>query len=217
MSSPFHIFPRRWGWRATSTEASPESGSDAQEVLEVGAHDPPHGAGDAGLVGEFLKEKALSRGATYIPARVVDVHVQPNGDIDALLTDEDEKIEGDFFIDCSGFRGTLIQKFLHVPFVSYAENLFNDSAVVLPTGQEDRIGSQTVSTALSYGWAWQIPLTHRIGNGYVYSSSFCSEDAAEKELREHLIAGWTEEQIRDSWQEDLDAFKAIRAKYLIYP
>ena len=70
--------------------------------------------------------------------------------------------------------------------MSYAENLFNDSAVVLPTEQEDNIGSQTVSTALRYGWAWQIPLTHRIGNGYVYSSSFCSDDEAEKELREHL-------------------------------
>ena len=141
---------------------------------------------DAGLLGEFLKEKAVAKGVKHIEARVGDVHLTPRGEIASLLTDQGDSIEGDFFVDCSGFRGTLIQKFLQVPFVSYAENLFNDSAVVLPTEQEENIGSQTVSTALKHGWAWQIPLTHRIGNGYVYSSSFCSADDAEKELREHL-------------------------------
>ena len=141
---------------------------------------------DAGLVGEFLKGRAIARGVTHIAARIGDVQLTPRGDIASLLTDGGDTIEGDFFVDCSGFRGTLIQKFLQVPFVSYAENLFNDSAVVLPTEQEDSIGSQTVSTALKHGWAWQIPLTHRIGNGYVYSSSFCSADDAETELRGHL-------------------------------
>ena len=141
---------------------------------------------DAGLVGEFLRDKAVAKGVTHISARIGDVHLSPRGDIASLLTDGGDTIEGDFYVDCSGFRGTLIQKFLQVPFVSYEANLFNDSAVVLPTDQEEQIGSQTVSTALKYGWAWQIPLTHRIGNGYVYSSSFCSEDDAEKELREQL-------------------------------
>jgi hypothetical protein len=141
---------------------------------------------DAGLVGEFLKEKAMSRGVTYLSTRVVDVRQASSGDIESLHTADDELIDGDFFVDCSGFGGTLIQKFLQVPFLPYAENLFNDAAVVLPTDQGDAIGSQTVSTALNFGWAWQIPLTNRIGNGYVYSSSFCSEDAAETELREHL-------------------------------
>ena len=177
-----HAHPDRFflSARLSANRQGPIPSESFPFVMDYGYHF------DAGLVGEFLKEKAVSRGATYIPARVVDVNLKPSGDIESLLTDEHETIEGDFFIDCSGFRGTLIQKFLHVPFVSYAENLFNDAAVVLPTEQEDRIGSQTVSTALSYGWAWQIPLTHRIGNGYVYSSSFCSADAAEKELRDYL-------------------------------
>jgi hypothetical protein len=141
---------------------------------------------DAGLVGEFLRDKATSRGVKHISARVVDVKLTPRGNISSLQTSEDETIEGDFFIDCSGFSGTLIQKVLEVPFRPYAENLFNDSAVVLPTGQKDAIGSQTVSTALKCGWTWEIPLTNRIGNGYVYSSSFCTDDEAETELRDHL-------------------------------
>jgi 2-polyprenyl-6-methoxyphenol hydroxylase-like FAD-dependent oxidoreductase len=149
-------------------------------VVEYGYHF------DANLVGEFLKEKAKERGVKHIAAKVIDVKQASNGHITGLLTDADETIEGDFFVDCSGFRGTLIQKTLEVPFWSFSENLFNDSAVVLPTDPEVNIGSQTVSTAMKHGWAWEIPLTHRVGNGYVYSSSFCSSDDAETELRTHL-------------------------------
>ena len=141
---------------------------------------------DAQLVGEFLKERATARGVKHIQARVLEVNQTSDGDIASLLTDAGETIAGDFFVDCSGFRGTLLQETLRVPFRSFAENLFNDAAVVLPTEQVADIGSQTVSTAMKYGWAWEIPLTHRIGNGYVYSSSFCSSDEAETELREVL-------------------------------
>src|SRR5207244_3811468 len=75
---------------------------------------------------------------------------------------------------------------LKTPFVSFSSNLFNDAAVAMPTPIGDDIPSQTVSTAMKNGWAWKIPLTARYGNGYVYSSSFCSADEAERELREHL-------------------------------
>ena len=138
---------------------------------------------DAHLVGEYLKEFAKSRGVKHRQARVTDVNQAPDGDITSLSTEDGEPVEADFFVDCSGFRGALIQQALGVPFKSFAENLFNDSAVVLPTKQVENIGSQTVSTALKYGWAWEIPLTHRVGNGYVYSSAFCSPDEAETELR----------------------------------
>jgi hypothetical protein len=117
---------------------------------------------------------------------VLDVNQTSDGDIASLLTDAGDTIEADFFVDCSGFRGTLLQQTLQVPFRSFAENLFNDAAVVLPTDQVADIGSETVSTAMKYGWAWEIPLTHRIGNGYVYCSSFCSADEAETELRTAL-------------------------------
>jgi hypothetical protein len=80
----------------------------------------------------------------------------------------------------------MIQQALKTPFVSFSNNLFNDAAVAMPTPLGKDIPSQTVSTAMKHGWAWKIPLTHRFGNGYVYSSAFCSADEAEHELRDHL-------------------------------
>lgn len=141
---------------------------------------------DANLVAEFLKATAVSRGVSHVLAKVLGINQASNGDIEGLVTDQDDTIDGDFFIDCSGFGGALIQQTLQVPFRSFAENLFNDAAVVLPTMQVENIASQTVSTALKHGWYWDIPLTHRVGNGYVYSSSYCSADDAETELRETL-------------------------------
>ena len=73
-----------------------------------------------------------------------------------------------------------------MPFISFSDNLFNDSAIALPTEIDPHIPSETLSTALTNGWAWQIPLTNRFGNGYVYSSQYCTQDEAEIELRAHL-------------------------------
>ena len=166
--------------RLSAHRQGPKPDENFPFVVEYGYHF------DAHLVGEFLKDLARERGVRHIQARVVDVKRKPDGDIAGLVTDTGETVEGDFFIDCSGFRGALIQQTLQVPFRSFAENLFNDSAVVLPTSQVESIGSETVSTAMKNGWAWEIPLTHRIGNGYVYSSAFCSAEDAETELRAHL-------------------------------
>ena len=177
-----HAHPDRFflAARLSENRQCPRPNENFPFVVEYGYHF------DANLVGEFLKEKAVAEGVTHVAAKVVEVDQASNGDINSLLTDNGSRIEGDFFIDCSGFRAALLQEALDVPFRPYAENLFNDAAVVLPTKQDDNIGSQTVSTALQHGWAWEIPLTERIGNGYVYSSSFCSPDDAETELRAHL-------------------------------
>lgn len=84
------------------------------------------------------------------------------------------------------FRWLSHSKKLKVPFISFAENLFNDSAVVLPTPAQESINSETISSALKYGWSWDIPLKHRTGNGYVYSSRYCDSSDAETKLREKL-------------------------------
>lgn len=141
---------------------------------------------DASLVGRFLREKARSLGVAHIDKRVIDVRLTAEGDIKELVTDDQQALAADLFVDCSGFAGLLIQQALKVPFVSFAGNLFNDSAVVLPTPQQDEFSPQTVSTAMKCGWRWSIPLTNRVGNGYVYSSAFCSADQAESELRTAL-------------------------------
>jgi 2-polyprenyl-6-methoxyphenol hydroxylase-like FAD-dependent oxidoreductase len=141
---------------------------------------------DAVLLGQFMQKKAVERGVRYRPCHLTHASLKADGDIAAVHTADGEAIEADLFVDCSGFAGFLIDKALKTPFVSFASNLFNDAAVAIPTPIGDSIPSETVSTAWNHGWAWKIPLTSRFGNGYVYSSGFCTADQAEKELRERL-------------------------------
>ena len=141
---------------------------------------------DSVLIGKFLREKAKESGVSHIEATVEKVEQESDGSVKSLLLNTGQILSGDFFVDCSGFASILLQKTLKVPFVSFAENLFNDSAVAIPTDIETEIPAETLSTALSNGWAWKIPLTNRFGNGYVFSSKYCSPDEAETELRSHL-------------------------------
>jgi 2-polyprenyl-6-methoxyphenol hydroxylase-like FAD-dependent oxidoreductase len=141
---------------------------------------------DAALIGQFLGKKAQERGVKHKSCTVAEVKLAENGDIKSLVTKEGESLEADFFVDCSGFGGLLIQKALKTPYIPYGDNLFNDSAVAMPTPMDERIPSETVSSAMRHGWKWKIPLTNRFGNGYVYSSAHCSADEAERELRESI-------------------------------
>ena len=141
---------------------------------------------DSVLIGKFLREKAKESGVSHIEATVEKVEQESDGSIKSLLLNTGQILSGDFFVDCSGFASILLQKTLKVPFVSFAENLFNDSAVAIPTDIDTEIPAETLSTALSNGWAWKIPLTNRFGNGYVFSSKYCSPDEAETELRSYL-------------------------------
>jgi hypothetical protein len=141
---------------------------------------------DSGLLGDFLRELAVSRGVLHLQRQIVDVEMTEDGDIAALVGDAGERIAGDFFVDCTGFASLLMRKSLGVRFESFRSNLFNDAAVVLPTPIGADFSAETVSYALSNGWCWKIPLTSRFGNGYVYSSDFLSADEAETELRGFL-------------------------------
>ena len=141
---------------------------------------------DAVLLGQFLHKKAVERGVRYRACHVTHATLDEQGAIASVVTREGETIRADFYVDCSGFAGLLIEKALGTPYVSFAENLFNDAAVALPSPLDDAIPCETESTALRHGWVWKIPLTSRYGNGYVYSSRFCSADAAERELRQRL-------------------------------
>lgn len=141
---------------------------------------------DSVLLGKYLAKVAIKKGVKYIQAKCAKAHNHANGDIKSIELHTGEQIQGQLFIDCSGFRSVLLQQHLSVKFNSYQDTLFNDSAIAMPSNSEHVTPSQTVSTALSNGWAWQIPLTNRIGNGYVYSSQFISADQAELELRTKL-------------------------------
>ena len=142
---------------------------------------------DAHLVGQVLRDHALTLGVQHLERHVASVERNDDGDLAALLTREGERIAGDFFIDCSGFRATLVQETLGERFISFADNLFNDRAVAMPTPRDPAgIKPQTEATAMAAGWRWAIPLTNRTGNGYVYSSRYLDKDTAETELRAEL-------------------------------
>src|SRR5258706_603648 len=141
---------------------------------------------DAVLLGQYLHKKAEERGVKDKSCHVADVKLDEKGNIASVATKDGETIAADFFVDCTGFAGLLIQKALGTPFIGFENNLFNDSAIAIPTPIGESIPSQTLSKALKHGWMWKIPLTNRFGNGYVYSSAFVSADEAERELRETI-------------------------------
>ncbi|WP_095013094.1 tryptophan halogenase family protein [Tsuneonella mangrovi] len=138
---------------------------------------------DAHKLGGFLCEWVVPQGVTHLEHKVEHVELADNGDVAALVCEGGKRIEGDLFVDCSGFAGVLAQKALGSRFIPFAENLFNDRAVVMPTAHDGPVTPQTESIAMRAGWRWKIPLTTRVGNGYVYSSAHISDDEAEVELR----------------------------------
>ena len=146
---------------------------------------------DAALMGEFLKEKATQRGVTLIQDMITDVSVNEVGDISHVETENHGKVEADLFVDCSGFKGLLIREAMGEEVKSTRAYMFNDSAIAIPTPRKDsgEIMSETISRAMKFGWVWHIPLSSRMGNGYVYSSDYVSKEEVETEFREYLGEG----------------------------
>ena len=141
---------------------------------------------DALQLGRFLRDHAKKLGVKHIVGHIQKVQTSHSGDIASLQLKDGQSVDGDLFVDCTGFNSLLLQKALNVPFHSFKDNLFNDCAVVLPTDSLDSMPVETESTAMSNGWCWQIPLQNRTGNGYVYSAQYQTKDNAEYELRRHL-------------------------------
>ncbi|MET8635622.1 tryptophan halogenase family protein [Streptomyces sp. NPDC004680] len=144
---------------------------------------------DAALLARFLTKYATDRGARQIEDDVVDVALDERGWIRHLVTKEHGEIAGDLFIDCTGFRGLLLNQKLGEPFISYQDTLPNDSAVALrvPVDMEKRLMRPcTTATAQDAGWIWTIPLFGRIGTGYVYAGDYISPEEAERTLREFV-------------------------------
>ncbi|MFN3989422.1 MAG: tryptophan halogenase family protein [Erythrobacter sp.] len=133
---------------------------------------------DAGLYAAFLRRYAEARGVTRIEGRVVDVALDgESGFIAGVRLDDGAQIAGDFFVDCSGFGGLLIEGALKAGYDNWQHWLPCDRAVAVPC-EKGEFTPYTRSTAKQAGWQWRIPLQHRTGNGYVHCSAFVSEDAA---------------------------------------
>ena len=142
---------------------------------------------DAGLYAKFLRRYAEERGVRRIEGKVVDVSLRPaDGFIDSVKLQSEQIIEGDFFIDCSGFAGLLIDKTLKVGFDDWTHLLPANRAIAVPTENVGPTKPYTQSMAHAAGWQWRIPLQHRTGNGLVYSSAFMSDDEAMSTLMSNL-------------------------------
>lgn len=137
----------------------------------------------------FLREYAVARGVSRVVDDVVEVPLAEDGSIASVRTAEHGHITGDLFVDCTGFRGLLIDQALGEPFLSFGDTLLTDSAVALQVPKDirrDGIRPYTTAHAHSAGWSWNIPLYGRDGIGYVYCSQFLEKDEAERELLEFL-------------------------------
>lgn len=141
---------------------------------------------DAQLLAAFLQKHATSKlGVAHVEDVLKEARFDDRGHIESLLTEGGREIKGDLFIDCSGFRGLLINRALGEPFIDMNDHLLCDSAVATALPHDDlRHGVEpyTSAIAMQAGWTWKIPMLSRFGTGYVYSSRFLDEDAAVKEL-----------------------------------
>jgi tryptophan 7-halogenase len=142
---------------------------------------------DAGLFARFLREYAETRGIIRTEGKVVNTVLRSdNGFIEALELASGERVEADFFIDCSGFRGLLIEEAMHTGYEDWTHWLPCDRAWAVPCESTLEPTPYTRSTAHTAGWQWRIPLQHRIGNGHVYSSKFMNDDEALSILLKNL-------------------------------
>jgi len=145
---------------------------------------------DAGRFGTFLRSHCVNRlQVRHVQAHVLGVHAHENGDIRAVATDSHGDIAGELFIDCSGSRSLLLGQHYGVALKSMKHVLFNDTAlaVQLPyPNPQAPVATQTLSTAQTAGWIWDIGLPTRRGIGHVYSSAHASEDSVAQALQQYL-------------------------------
>jgi len=148
------------------------------------AHLPKNGMNyayhmDAGRYAKFLRKFSERFGVERVEGKIAEVRKDLiSGDIRALRLDSGVELEGDLFIDCTGFRALLIGETMGVGYEDWSHWLFNDSAVALQTKSVGDAIPLTRSIGRESGWQWRIPLQHRVGNGLVYSSRYIDDEAA---------------------------------------
>ncbi len=142
---------------------------------------------DAGLYAKYLRGYSEKRGVTRVEGKVADVTLNgESGFVDSVTMEDGRSFSADLFIDCSGFRGLLIEGALKTGYEDWTHWLPADRAVAVPCASTSNFTPYTRSTAREAGWQWRIPLQHRTGNGYVYSSQFISDEKAADTLMANL-------------------------------
>ena len=187
LAQAFNNMPALENWSVTAVMARhrkfvpPGGDSPLTQGLTYGYHF------DAGLYAAYLREYAMARGALRIEATIVQVEQHPEtGYVTALKLADGRRVEGDLFIDCSGFRAMLIEGTLKAGYDDWSAWLPCNSALAVPCAKVADMTPFTTSTASSAGWRWRIPLQHRTGNGHVYSNQFTTDEAARQVLLDGL-------------------------------
>jgi tryptophan 7-halogenase len=137
---------------------------------------------DAVLVAKYLRTYAQRLGVARMERTVAGASRRDDGFLDELKFSDGSALKADLYIDCSGFRGVLIEQVLGAGYVDWNSMLPCDRAVAAPSATSGKRAPYTQSFARGAGWQWRIPLQHRTGNGYVYSSQFCSDEEAGADL-----------------------------------
>lgn len=136
---------------------------------------------------DYLREIAVSRGVAHYLENVTEIELDESGDIAAIKAQSGRRLEADLYIDCTGFAALVIEKKLGVRWIDFSQWLLCDRALVMPVPYEVHypgfVRPYTMSTALSAGWVWDIPLHSRRGVGYVHSTAFIDPEDAEREIR----------------------------------
>lgn len=164
----------------------------ARKMAMPGAGLPSHGVNmpwayhfDASLYARYLRRISEERGIRRIEGKVADVTIDKDRQaVESVTLEDGQRVEGDFFLDCTGFRGLLISQLDGADFRDWSHWLPCDSAQAAPCQSDSPLTPFTLSTAHKAGWQWRIPLQHRVGNGVVYCSEFMSDD----EARGHLLS-----------------------------
>ena len=142
---------------------------------------------DAGLYARYLRGKFEAKGVKRIEGRIAEVEQHgESGLVTALVLENGSRVAGDLFLDCTGFRGLLIEQTLKTGYEDWRHWLPTDSALAVQTESTGNVPPYTRSMARSAGWQWRIPLQHRVGNGLVYCSAHQTEEDARSELLAHL-------------------------------
>lgn len=202
---PFGVIGRRFdihefyqGWLKAKNNGSPyelQDFSPCNVMAKHGRFFPPEQAQktpiggaayalhiDAKLAADYLRKYAEKRGVTRIEGMLNEVICDERGFVQKLVLRDGREIQGDFFIDCTGFHASLIEKTLGVGYHDWSNYLPCDRAIVVQTENRGETVPYTRAIACDAGWTWKVPLQHRTCNGYVYSSKFCSDEEARNAL-----------------------------------
>ena len=142
---------------------------------------------DATLYARFLRQFSEGFGTKRVEGKIAKVVQDPaSGNVSALQLEDGSLIEGDLFIDCTGFRSLLLGETMGVEYDDWSHWLFNDTAIAVQTELSGEPAPFTRSIAHGAGWQWRIPLQHRVGNGHVFSSKHMDSDEAKQILLNNI-------------------------------